>query len=263
MLRLAVLILILANAGYYAWSNGKLRELGWGPSVQAEPQRLEQQIDPQKLVATPMASAASASASASSTTPAPAASAASAPAAAASPASEAAPQSAASAPTATAATAPVPTPASVRTVCLQAGSFDEAQAQAWRSAAQGALPDSSWKFDSATVSGRWMVYMGKFPDDETLVKKRGELRALQIDYDRPGPAFEPGLSLGRFSTEEAAQRALTQLSGKGVRTARVVVERKESTAYTLKLPAVDDATRTKINGMKNALSGKSLQSCSS
>lgn len=49
MLRLAVLLLLLANAGYYAWSHGLLQGLGLAPAATTEPQRLQQQIDPQNL----------------------------------------------------------------------------------------------------------------------------------------------------------------------------------------------------------------------
>ncbi|WP_353234858.1 SPOR domain-containing protein [Diaphorobacter ruginosibacter] len=244
MLRIAVLLLALANAGYYAWSQGMLRGMGYGPAMQSEPQRAQQQIDPQKMEITP----------ATPTHPAASAS-----------ASLAAPQEGATpadALSATAASTQGATGAQQRTVCLQAGSFDESQAQAWRAAARDTLADTSWKLEPASVSGRWMVYMGKLADEEAVAKKRTELRGMQIDYDRPGPSFEPGLSLGRFSTEEAAQRALTQLANKGVRTARVVLERREATVYTLTLPAVDDALRGRLGDMKSALAGKTLQSCS-
>ncbi|QNP47517.1 SPOR domain-containing protein [Diaphorobacter aerolatus] len=262
MLRIAVLVLLLANAGYYAWSQGMLRSMGWGPSVQVEPQRLNQQIEPQKMQVTPIKPGEQTAAvrvpAASTTAPATVAASNTPSAGAASSASAAA----ASAP----ATPPIPPAAAssahVRTVCLQAGPLDEQQAQAWRSAARGVLPDSSWKLDASSVSGRWMVYIGKLADDEAVAKKRAELKTLQIDYDRPGPAFEPGLSLGRFSSEEAAQRMLTQLTGKGVRTAKVVVERKEASTYTLRLPAVDEATRARLQrDFKTALAGKPLQGC--
>ena len=44
MLRLIVLLLVLANAGFFAWSRGLLLPWGLGPSQQSEPQRLQQQI---------------------------------------------------------------------------------------------------------------------------------------------------------------------------------------------------------------------------
>ena len=49
MLRLFVLLLLLANGLYFAWSEGWLRELGVGPALQTEPQRMGQQIKPEAL----------------------------------------------------------------------------------------------------------------------------------------------------------------------------------------------------------------------
>ncbi len=47
MLRLLVLILILANGLYFAWSQGMLRAYGFAPAQQREPQRLAQQVRPE------------------------------------------------------------------------------------------------------------------------------------------------------------------------------------------------------------------------
>ena len=49
MLRLTVLLLLLANAAYFAWSQGLLAPWGIAPAQQSEPQRLEQQIKPQAV----------------------------------------------------------------------------------------------------------------------------------------------------------------------------------------------------------------------
>ncbi|MGL4809052.1 MAG: SPOR domain-containing protein, partial [Giesbergeria sp.] len=49
MLRLTVIVLLLANAGYYAWSQGHLAEWGLAPAPQGEPQRLQQQIRPEAV----------------------------------------------------------------------------------------------------------------------------------------------------------------------------------------------------------------------
>ncbi len=49
MLRLIVLLLLLANGAYYAWSQGLLLPWGSGPAQQAEPQRLTQQIQPEAI----------------------------------------------------------------------------------------------------------------------------------------------------------------------------------------------------------------------
>lgn len=49
MLRLVVLLLVLANAGYFAWSQGLLGAWGFAPAPTGEPQRLQQQIKPGAL----------------------------------------------------------------------------------------------------------------------------------------------------------------------------------------------------------------------
>jgi hypothetical protein len=49
MLRLLVLVLMLANAGFFAWSRGMLAAYGFAPTVQTEPQRMMQQIKPEAL----------------------------------------------------------------------------------------------------------------------------------------------------------------------------------------------------------------------
>ena len=238
MLRLAVIALLLANAGYYAYTQGWLRSAGLVTPEQAEPQRLQQQIRPETL------KVLRAQGATNNPTPPPA------PAAA--PAAD------------TTASAPAPTAAAPADAgeCLQAGIFDEKQATALRTAA-ASLPQGSWTLEPTPITGRWMIYMGRFDDQDTLDKKRAELRARKVDFDRAGGTLEPGLSLGRFSTEEAAQRGLTALNAQGVRTARVIQERQAATGFILKLPAVTDAQRQRwLATLRPAMAGKTLGSCS-
>ncbi len=49
MLRLLALILLLANGLYYAWGHELLRSYGLGPAEQSEPQRLAQQLAPERV----------------------------------------------------------------------------------------------------------------------------------------------------------------------------------------------------------------------
>ena len=252
MLRLAVIVVLLANAGYYAWSHGLLRQWGLAPQEQSEPQRMDQQIRPetlQILKVNPGKGAAAPS-------PAAATSAASSPPAVA--ASSNTPGSAQGTP---AAVAEAPTPPPEPTECLQAGVFDERQAEALRTAA-AALPRGSWVLDPTPLPGRWMVYMGRFDDMEALDKKRTELRARNVDFDRAGGSWEYGLSLGRFSTKDAAERELANMNSKGVRTARVVQERPDVVGFTLRVPAVTHALRPQLETLRPALSGKTLRACS-
>lgn len=249
MLRALVLLLLLANGAYYAWSQGLLRDWGLAPREQAEPQRLANQIRPELLqVQTPKIDKAVAPAPVSAPAPAP------------TPPEPVAPESLAPATNASAHSTPETAALVPQGECLQAGIFDAAQAETLRRAAS-ALPAGSWKLEPATLPGRWMVYMGRFSDSDQLAKKRAELRELNIAYDRPNAALEPGLSLGRFSTEEAAQRGLSNLTAKGVRSARVVQERLDMPGFMLRLPAADADLRAQVEGLRGALVGKNLRPC--
>ena len=49
MLRFLVLLLLLANGAYFAWSQGLLRAWGYAPAEESEPQHLAQQIKPEAI----------------------------------------------------------------------------------------------------------------------------------------------------------------------------------------------------------------------
>lgn len=282
MLRFILLLLLVANVGYGAWSQGWLAGIGWVPQDPAEPWRVTQQLRPEAItLGTATASAQPAPAAPpSAVAPAPTSSPAVPPPAPAQPepaqaAQPAAPADAATALASAAATAAAQaTPATVAApapaappappaLCLQAGPFDEDQAKTLRSALRNQeLPWDSYELRTQEIAGRWMVYLGKFPSQEVLVQRRNELRGRGVDTDRAGGALEPGLSLGRFSTEEAATRELTRILRAGVRGARVVQERAASTVYSLQLPAVTSALQPKIKALEPALAGKPLRPCS-
>lgn len=241
MLRLAVLVLLLANAGYYAFNQGLLAPWGYAPTVEGEPERLTRQIAPDSLRIEPANGTPQ-------TAPAPQA---------APPEPAPAPETAVPAPDTQATQNSAGAPA---TACLQAGPMNEVRAAALRSAL-AVLPEGSWVLEASELPGRWMVYMGRFPDEETVAKKRIELRDLKVSFDRPGAAFEPGLSLGRFPTQEQAQRGLADLAAHGIRTARVVQERAAQTRHLLRLPAATDAMRSRITALAFNWGDTPLQPC--
>ena len=146
--------------------------------------------------------------------------------------------------------------------CLQSVLLDEPQAAALRQLALAVLPTGSWAIDSATEPARWIVYMGKYPDAQTLARRRGALASLNLRFELlNNPKLEFGLSLGGFDTEERARAELAQLRQRGVRSATVVQEHPELRGSLFKMPVVDDALRPKLDELKTALGGKSLQAC--
>lgn len=217
-MRLLVLALVLLNGLYYAWSHDLLRDYGFAPARQSEPQRLAQQIRPEAIRILSLDEARGAEPVASVATKAP--------------------------------------------ECLQAGLFDEAQVPTLRKALEDALPAGSWLLDAAIEPARWIVYMGRYPNAEILARKRAELASLNLRFEPLiNPELEPGLSLGGFTTQDAANEALAALSRRGVRTARVVQERAEVRGSLLKIPAADEALRARLDEVKPVLAGKPLRSC--
>jgi len=229
MLRLLVLLLALANVAYFAWTRGTLAPLGMAPSVQTEPQRLATQIRPEAIRLLTADEAQQIENSGSAARPGNGASAA---------ADAAAPE------------------------CLQAGLFNEQQTAALRASLEKALPPGSWQFESSTEPARWIVYMGKYPNEEALAKKRSELRQLGVAFRSVNnEALAPGLALASFAVQADADKELARIATKGVRTARVVQERAEARGQILKLAAVDAALRAQLDALKPQLEGKPLRPC--
>jgi hypothetical protein len=215
MLRLLVLLLVLANAAYFAWSRNLLAPVGLAPVQQSEPQRVAQQIRPEAVRVLGGDEAKRVEAAA----------------------------------------APKPPE------CLQAGLFTDAEADSLKSALEG-WPSGSWSIEQATEPPRWIVYMGKYTDPKVLEKKKAELRGLNVSFEPlANPSLDPGISLGGYPTEAAAKQQMEALAQKGVHTAKVVQEKPETRGQSLKLPAVDDALRPKLDDLKTALNGKALKAC--
>lgn len=228
MLRLLVLLLALANVAYFAWSQGALAPLGMAPSVQTEPQRLATQIRPEAIRLLTADEARQLENSGSAARPANGASA----------------------------------TAEAAAECLQAGLFNEQQTTALRASLEKALPAGSWQLESSTEPARWIVYMGKYPNEEALAKKRNELRQRGVAFRAVNnDALAPGLALASFALQADADKELARVASKGVRTARVVQERGEARGQLLKLAAVDAALRAQLDTLKPQLEGKPLRPC--
>ena len=215
MLRLAVLVLLLANAAYFAWSQNLLASWGIAPAQQSEPHRLEQQIKPQAIRILASDEARRIEVAAAPRAP----------------------------------------------ECLQAGLIEDAQASALKQALES-WPAGSWTLEPVAEPARWIVYMGKYLSADNVTRKKAELRQMGVSFEAlANPSLEPGLSLGGFASQAEAGRQLEALAQRGVRTAKVVQERPEARGQLLKLAAVDDVLRPRLDELKPVLGGKSLRPC--
>lgn len=146
--------------------------------------------------------------------------------------------------------------------CLQAGLFDEAQTLPLRTALASGLPAGSWQLDPAIEPGRWIIYIGKLSTADAMAKKQAQLSARKLRFEQvsTGP-LAPGLSLGAFDSEAAAQAELSALSTKGLRTARIEMAQAPVQGFTLRLAAVNADLRQRLGALKDVLSGREWVAC--
>lgn len=219
MVRLVVALLLVANLGYYGWTQGWLA--GWvsaSPLGDRDPGRLALQVNPTAVVVlTPQAASALKSAAA-------------------------------------------PEPA---LACLEAGPFDDTQIEAAEAALAALVPAGHWARVPSTVPGTWIVYMGKFLDEETFQRKQGELRRLRVPFERVTgpPALVPGLALGRFESEAAATQALAELAPRGVRTARTVQLAAPRATHLLRVEGAEPVLARQVLGLRDEALGKGFARC--
>lgn len=255
MLRLVIWMLVLANAGYFAWTQGYLAAVGWAPAEQTEPERLQAQIQPGSLRL--LNSAKPATGALPPQIPMPPAPVIEQPAI--TPIAE---PTVSASPTPTLTVSAPEEPAAPRAACWQANGYTPVQADSLRAAlALLDLPRGSWALNEAQTGGRWVVYMGRY-NEEQMERKKTELREINVEFREVSvPSLSPGLALGTYSSEASARQALQDVIRKGVRTARVAQERAESTSWALRLPAVTDTQRAAVASLGAPLAGKPLQRC--
>lgn len=271
MLRLLILLLLLANATYLAWSQHWLADLGaWAaPARQHEPARAAQQIKPELVTlldsapppapptpATPDKAAPTPSLAAATQEPAapePTA-AAVAPAPAAAPATAAPSEESATPPAPATPPTPPPAPpepaapvvavatANATTRCMQAGPFDDDQATVLSATLARTLPKDSWGMESSVQRGRWIIYSGKLADNDALEARRAELKQMKVAFrEVNSKELQPGLVLGTFSAEASAQQGLKDVARAGVKGAKVLEVRPDVSSHRLRLPKATEA----------------------
>jgi hypothetical protein len=217
MLRILLLLLLLANGAFHAWTQGWLAPWLPPPSDQREPERLANQVHPELItVLTPNAATQAVAAAASR-----------------------------AADTGRAAEADV-------AVCLEAGPFTETSVVVAETAlAQHGVPEGAVVREAVASAFTWGVVMGRFPDRESMRSKADELRRLGVAFDElSAPAsLAPALRLGNYSDRYGAEAALNQLARQGVRTARVVQLPSGPVRLWLRADRADAELQTRLRSL--------------
>lgn len=233
MLRAVVVLLLLANLLVLGWTQGLFDRLrGARPDADREPERLQRQVNADQVRVLPAQAASAALA-----------------AAAAAAASEVAAAASAAHPG----------------TCLEAGPVPASALAAAEKLLQDSagLPPGSWTTVASERKGVFLIYMGKYADDEALERKIEEVRRLKLE-PKPmtnSPDLQPGLVLGRFDDKTAAEAELGRMSQRGLRTARVITLTPAVPLVTLRVPAADAAQRDKLSGLKLPNNGPAFVAC--
>ncbi len=217
MLRALVLLLLLANALFFAWWQGWLAPVLPPRADAREPERLAHQVRPEWITVLTATAASAAAAQAA----------------------------------AAGASAPAPAEPEVL-LCLETGPFnDSTAAAAERVLEQHSVPEGSVAREPAWAQHTWGVVVARLADRDALRAKAEELRRLgvpSVELATP-PALVPGLRLGNYSDRYGAETALANLNKKGVRTARVVPLPVGAPLWWLRVQRADGEMQTQLKSL--------------
>ena len=175
MLRTVVVLLLLANLAFFAWTRGGLAP-GFPPPRhgQHEPERITAQLNPGLVVVLPPGAASAAVGAAR---------------AAAARCMEAGP--------------------------LREDDIVAAEALLATALTPASWPVGSWVREDAPRPPLWLVYAGRVPEAAARRAREAELRRLGLEFELlQAPAdLAPGLVLGRHATRAEAEAALAALAG--------------------------------------------------
>ena len=224
-MRVAFLVLLLANLALYTW-------LRYG-APEAEPVPLSRQIAPEKLKV--VAPAGLPPVSAVTKPPAPA------PAPAAAPASPAA-----------------------SGACVEWGSFTIADAARAEQALEPLALGPRLAQRRTEEQAGWWVFIPPQGNRQSALRKAAELKQLGVEeyfiVQEEGP-LRWALSLGVFRTEESAQARLAALRDQGVRTARVGARDTTVPKVWLQVKGVDAPLQARLKEIARQVEGSELKEC--
>ena len=227
-MRALFLLLVLANAGFYAW----WRHLA-PPETSADPAPLARQIEPEKLKVL-------------------------------SPAELPPPSPPKPRPAPAAAAAVQAAPAAVALKCIEWGSFALTDTPRAEKALEPLALGPRLAQRRTEENASWWVFIPSQRTRQGAVRKAAELKDLGIDeyfiVQEEGP-LRWALSLGVFRTEDAAQARLSALRARGVRTARVGQRDTVVPKVWLRVANVDPALERQLADIAPQMEGSELRTC--
>src|SRR5919108_2260076 len=157
---------------------------------------------------------------------------------------------------------PAPAPAPVAAGCMEWGSFTVADAPRAEQALEPLAPGARVAQRRAEEVAGWWVFIPSMGSRQGALKKGAELRNLGVDdffIVQDEGEHRWALSLGVFSTEEAAQARLSALRTQGVRSARVGARETVVPKIWLQGKGVDAPLQARLKELARQLEGSELK----
>lgn len=231
MLRAVVVVLLLANGLFFAWSRGWLAEPP--RHGQSEPGRLAAQVRPEILSVLPPKAATAAVQAAR---------------AAALVCLEAGPFSGASG-------------GSIGAAASATSELGAAEAVL----AQAQLPAGAWTRVEAPRSPVWLVYAGRYPEAPLRASREEDLRKLGLSFELiDAPAdLAPGLVLSRHPSREEAETWLKLQAPAGLRGVRIVQLPAPANSTRLRVPRADAELAERLRALPAGALAGGFKPCAS
>jgi hypothetical protein len=239
MLKIVFWILLLGNAGLFAYQQGHFDAF---LSSGREPARMKDQLNADKVKLIPPPAAA----------PAPA------------PAPEPVPESVREP-----APQPAPQPAAevkktVVLACTEIGNFSPDDAKRFSAELAALSLGDRLKQRALQEVANHMVFIPPQADREGAEKKAGELRRLGVEdffIIQDNSPMRWGISLGVFKHEDAAKTHLAALNQKGVRTARIGQRTVTSSQVAFQIRDLDEEGKAAFDKIKAGFPKQEMRKC--
>jgi len=148
--------------------------------------------------------------------------------------------------------------------CLEWGSFNPAEASRAAKALEPLELGARLAQYRGEETARWWVHFTPQGSRAAALRKAAELRKLGITeffiVQDPGPT-QWALSMGIFTTEEAAKSYLDELQDKGVRTAVIGERETRVPKVWFQVREVDTALRARLDALAADYEGATLHDC--
>ncbi|MEK7437432.1 MAG: SPOR domain-containing protein [Pseudomonadota bacterium] len=157
-------------------------------------------------------------------------------------------------------------PEAVKSVsaCLEWGAFGNSDlARVEQALAPLALGAKLSQRRQEDIAGFW-VYIGPLASRQFAVQKAGELKRLGVDdyfIVTDDPKWRNSVSLGVFTTEDAAKSRLAALRAKGVRSATIGARETQQGRTYFQVRDANPGLVAKLNEFKQGYAGTELREC--